>query len=127
MTSATPSSNATAVFQSSRTEALPCPGLPTLPRSANVARLIKTAENAAMARKKTALDFEQSLTDLQTLVERLENGQLSLEDSLTAFEQGIRLTRDCQDALAAAEVKVQQLLERDGQLVEAPLDVDETE
>ena len=39
-----------------------------------------------MARKKVALDFEQSLADLQTLVERLENGELSLEDSLTAFE-----------------------------------------
>ena len=51
-----------------------------------------------MARKKTPLDFEQSLADLQTLVERLENGELSLEDSLTAFEQGIRLTRDCQGA-----------------------------
>lgn len=49
-----------------------------------------------MARKKASLDFEQSLADLQTLVERLENGELSLEDSLTAFEQGIRLTRDCQ-------------------------------
>ncbi|NES11284.1 exodeoxyribonuclease VII small subunit, partial [Pseudomonas laurentiana] len=46
-----------------------------------------------MARKKAAVDFEQSLADLQALVERLENGELSLEDSLTAFEQGIRLTR----------------------------------
>ena len=55
-----------------------------------------------MARKKAALDFEQSLTDLQVLVERLENGELSLEDSLTAFEQGIRLTRECQTALAQA-------------------------
>lgn len=112
-----------AAFPSSNTSV----GLPPLPRSANVARLIKTAETATMARKKTALDFEQSLTDLQALVERLENGQLSLEDSLTAFEQGIGLTRDCQDALAAAEVKVQQLLERDGQLVEAPLDVDDAQ
>lgn len=58
-----------------------------------------------MARKKVALDFEQSLADLQALVERLENGELSLEDSLTAFEQGIGLTRDCQSALAQAEQK----------------------
>ena len=72
-----------------------------------------------MARKKAALDFEQSLADLQTLVERLENGELSLEDSLTAFEQGIRLTRDCQGALAQAEQKVQVLLERDGELAES--------
>jgi exodeoxyribonuclease VII small subunit len=77
------------------------------------------------ARKKAALDFEQSLTDLQSLVERLENGELSLEDSLSAFEQGVRLTRDCQAALAQAEQKVQILMERDGTLEEAPFDADQ--
>ena len=77
------------------------------------------------ARKKAALDFEQSLTDLQNLVERLENGELSLEDSLTAFEQGVRLTRDCQTALVQAEQKVQILMERDGELEEAPFDADQ--
>ena len=77
------------------------------------------------ARKKAALDFEQSLTDLQNLVERLENGELSLEDSLTAFEQGVRLTRDCQAALAQAEQKVQILMERDGELEEAPFVADQ--
>ncbi|MBU3058230.1 MULTISPECIES: exodeoxyribonuclease VII small subunit [Pseudomonas] len=77
-----------------------------------------------MARKKAALDFEQSLADLQALVERLESGELSLEDSLTAFEQGIRLTRDCQAALSQAEQKVQILLERDGELEEAPFETD---
>ena len=77
------------------------------------------------ARKKASLDFEQSLTDLQNLVERLENGELSLEDSLTAFEQGVRLTRDCQTALAQAEQKVQILMERDGELEEAPSDADQ--
>jgi exodeoxyribonuclease VII small subunit len=77
------------------------------------------------ARKKAALNFEQSLTDLQTLVERLENGELSLEDSLSAFEQGVRLTRDCQTALAQAEQKVQILMERDGELEEAPFDADQ--
>lgn len=76
-------------------------------------------------RKKAALDFEQSLTDLQNLVERLENGELSLEDSLTAFEQGVRLTRDCQTALAQAEQKVQILMERDGELEEAPFNADQ--
>ena len=78
-----------------------------------------------MARKKAALDFEQSLADLQTLVERLENGELSLEDSLSAFEQGIGLTRDCQAALSQAEQKVQILLERNGELEQAPFDVDQ--
>ena len=64
-------------------------------------------------------------TELQTLVERLESGELSLEDSLGAFEQGIRLTRDCQASLAQAEQKVQQLLERDGELQEVPFDTDD--
>jgi len=72
-----------------------------------------------MARKK-APDFEQSLAELQTLVERLESGELSLEDSLGAFEQGIRLTRECQGALAQAEQKVQILLEKDDELTAAP-------
>ncbi|MBA1203085.1 exodeoxyribonuclease VII small subunit [Pseudomonas capeferrum] len=77
-----------------------------------------------MARKKASIDFEQSLADLQVLVERLENGELSLEDSLAAFEQGISLTRDCQGALAQAEQKVQILLERDGELAAEPFDAD---
>lgn len=80
-----------------------------------------------MARKKVALDFEQSLAELQQLVERLESGELSLEDSLTCFEQGIRLTRDCQAALAQAEQKVQILLERNGELEEAPFQTDADE
>ncbi|MNL87536.1 Exodeoxyribonuclease 7 small subunit [compost metagenome] len=64
---------------------------------------------------------------MQTLVEHLENGELSLEDSLTAFEEGIRLTRDCQGALAQAEQKVQILLERDGELAPEPFDVEQPE
>ena len=79
-----------------------------------------------MARKKAAPDFEHSLAELQTLVERMESGELSLEDSLTAFEQGIGLTRECQAALAQAEQKVQILLERDVELQAAPFDTDET-
>ena len=78
-----------------------------------------------MARKKATPDFEQSLADLQTRVERLENGELALEDSLSAGEQGIGLTRDCQAALSQAEQKVQILLERNGELEEAPFDADQ--
>lgn len=77
-----------------------------------------------MARKKASPDFEQSLAELQTLVERLETGELSLEDSLTAFEQGIRLTRECQASLSQAEQKVRVLLERDGEITEAPFEAD---
>lgn len=77
-----------------------------------------------MARKQTP-DFEQSLSELQTLVERLESGTLSLEESLGAFEQGIRLTRDCQAALGRAEQKVQQLLGEGETLRCVPLDGEE--
>lgn len=69
-----------------------------------------------MARKKS-LDFEASLEELESLVELMEEGDLSLEDSLKNFEQGIKLTRECQQALAQAEQKVQLLMEQAGELV----------
>ncbi len=75
-----------------------------------------------MARQKKDPSFEQSLNELQVLVERLESGDLSLEESLATFEQGIGLTRDCQSALQDAEQRVQTLLEQNGTLIEKPLD-----
>ncbi|MCJ8170184.1 exodeoxyribonuclease VII small subunit [Atopomonas sediminilitoris] len=72
-----------------------------------------------MARKKTTPDFETALNELQTLVTQLESGELSLEASLSAFEQGVRLTRECQQSLSQAEQKVKILLERNGELDEA--------
>ncbi len=66
--------------------------------------------------KKTPLDFEQALKELETLVERMEHGEISLEDSLKHFERGIELTRACQKALREAEQKVQILMEKDGAL-----------
>ena len=51
-------------------------------------------------------DFETALEELETLVEDLEGGELSLEDSLKAFERGVALTRHCQEALRAAEQRV---------------------
>lgn len=65
-----------------------------------------------MARKRTAVDFEKALSELEARVHQLESGDLSLEDALKAFEEGIRLTRDCQQALTEAEQKVQLLLEK---------------
>ena len=57
-------------------------------------------------------DFEQSMHELETLVDRLEQGDLSLEESLAAFERGINLTRACQKALDTAEQRVRILTER---------------
>ncbi len=74
-----------------------------------------------MAAKKKPVDFEQSLQQLEELVNRMEQGELSLEESLQAFETGIKLTRECQSRLTAAEQKVQVLIQEQGQLVAQPL------
>lgn len=56
-------------------------------------------------------DFEHSLDELETLVQKLERGDLSLDDSLQAFERGVALYRNCQGALKQAELRVSQLLD----------------
>jgi exodeoxyribonuclease VII small subunit len=55
------------------------------------------------------IEFERALTELEELVDRMEAGDLSLEDSLKAFERGVKLTRHCQAALRSAELKVKKL------------------
>ncbi len=75
-----------------------------------------------MPTKKQGFAFEQSLSELDELVKKMESGDLSLEDSLKAFEQGVKLTRDCQKALTEAEQKVQLLMENNGQLETRPFD-----
>ena len=60
-------------------------------------------------------DFERSLSELESLVERLERGDLPLEDALKTFERGVELTRHCQSSLKAAQQKVEILLKRNGQ------------
>jgi len=60
-------------------------------------------------------DFETALVELETLVENLEQGDISLEESLTLFERGVTLTRHCQASLQQAEQKVQILLEKSGE------------
>ena len=66
-------------------------------------------------KKTKALDFESSMTELESLVERMEQGEQSLEDSLKDFERGIALTRSCQKSLQETEQKIQQLIEKNGQ------------
>lgn len=65
-------------------------------------------------KKQTGFDFEQALEDLEALVSSMEGGELGLEDSLQAFEKGIKLTRECQAALKRAEQKVQVLINENG-------------
>lgn len=55
--------------------------------------------------------FERSLGELEQLVAKMEDGELSLDESLRSFERGIALYRDCQAALQQAEARVQVLLD----------------
>ncbi len=59
-------------------------------------------------------DFEKSLSELEALVAKLEQGDVPLEDALKTFERGVTLTRQCQTALRTAQQKVEVLLTRDG-------------
>jgi len=60
------------------------------------------------------VDFEAAMRDLEEIVERLEHGELPLEESLAAFERGVMLTRSCQTALKEAEQRVEILLKKAG-------------
>ena len=74
-------------------------------------------------KKKEALEgsspenFESAMGQLETLVSKMESGDLSLEESLEAFEKGVHLTRFCQDQLQKAELKIQELNSK-GEIVE---------
>ena len=73
------------------------------------------------------IPFEVNLKSLEDVVEQLESGQLSLDDSMKAFENGVKLTRDCQQSLASAEQKVQVLIEKNGDMSLQPLNPQDTE
>lgn len=59
-------------------------------------------------------DFEKSLQQLEKIVNQMESGELGLEDSLNQFEQGIKLAQNCQNTLSNAELRVEQLIEKNG-------------
>ena len=63
-----------------------------------------------MSDESEPLNFETALAELEDIVERMETGALSLEESLQSFERGIQLTRRCQSALEQAELRVKTLM-----------------
>ena len=80
-----------------------------------------------MAENKDKLkDFEKSLQQLEKIVSNMESGELGLEESLEQFEKGINLAKNCQDTLANAELRVEQLIEKNGLQQTVPFeDLDE--
>lgn len=65
-----------------------------------------------MKKKEQPVSFENALTELEAVVNRLEQGDLNLEDALAQFEQGINLAKQAQERLTNAEQRVQILLEK---------------
>ena len=63
--------------------------------------------------KDKALDFEKSLAKLEKIIDSLEDGDLPLNESIKTFEEGVKLTKYCQELLTKAELKIQKLLEKD--------------
>jgi exodeoxyribonuclease VII small subunit len=61
--------------------------------------------------KKDTVNFEVSLQKLKKIIEKLEDGDISLEDSVKSFEEGIGLVKECQKQLSQAELKVKKLLD----------------
>jgi exodeoxyribonuclease VII small subunit len=75
---------------------------------------VNSKSSTASADATAAPDFERSLAELESIVEKLEQGELSLDESLRHFERGVQLTRVCQSALKQAEQKVEILLRKSG-------------
>ena len=79
-----------------------------------------------MPRKKTGtFNFETAVEDLETIVEQMEEGDLSLEQAMVEFEKGVKITRECQQALQQAEQKVKVLIEKQGEFELIDFDTNE--
>ena len=82
---------------------------------------------AKAAKSESAPDFEKALAELEEIVSTLEKGDLSLDAALKHFERGIALTRQCQTSLKEAELKVEQLVERNGKQTLEPFEPEDDE
>jgi exodeoxyribonuclease VII small subunit len=74
------------------------------------------------SKTKSLAQLEKSLTALEALVEKLENGDLPLEKALAEFERGVKLTRQCQAALQEAEQRIEILLKQNETAEPVPFD-----
>jgi exodeoxyribonuclease VII small subunit len=75
-----------------------------------------------VSRKSETPDFETALAELESLVERLEHGDLPLDEALRTFERGVALTRQCQASLQAAQQKVDILLKKGNETQPTPFE-----
>lgn len=64
------------------------------------------------------LNFEKNMSDLENIVEELEKGDLNLDESISKFEEGIKISKECNKILEDAEKKITILLQKDGEIKE---------
>jgi exodeoxyribonuclease VII small subunit len=77
--------------------------------------------------KEPKVDFERSLARLEQVVKRLESPDLSLDDAMKLFEEGVKLSRECQKQLEEAEARVEILMKKaDGKFVAEPFETEES-
>ena len=82
--------------------------MPKIPSKTSL--FTENQEGAAATGGDEVARFEDAIAELQQIVEKMEQGELKLEESLTLFERGMSLTRHCRASLDAAELKVRNLL-----------------
>ncbi len=89
--------------------------------------MAKTPKNSEAASGSEGLNFEQALQKLESIVESMEGGDLSLESMMAKAEEGFRLAQSCQAKLTEAELKIQQLEQKAaGSLVSKPFKPEES-
>ena len=77
---------------------------------------------------KKNISLEQAITELEEITEKLDSGDLSLDESIEAFEKAVKLVKLCNEKLDAAEQRVRILTEAgDGTITDAPFDLDKNE
>jgi len=70
-------------------------------------------------------NFEEQISELEKIVLELEKGELSLDDSVKKFEQGIKISKECNEILEKAEKKINILINQDGEMIEEKFDTEE--
>ena len=71
------------------------------------------------------LKFEEAMQELESIANELENGNLSLEDSVSKFEEGMNISKKCNEIIENAEKKITILLQKDGKLEEENFEAEE--
>ncbi len=87
-----------------------------------------TSAKSSSKKSDKKLDFEASIAALQELVEKMERGEYTLEESVAQFERGMALAKACQEALKTAEMKVSKLVSgSDGEQSLSPMELPDDE